>query len=141
MARLDSHTRAAWKSALQSSQAPWIVCGIDTTAPSLAQRLEGMPGLIDWRVHGQVSALMNRQEMASETFCLIPDPSRPRTSFLVYNYGKSIDPKIFLQQLRALKLQEVQLAESTFPEDFLQKVKQHFKKEGIRSTKLEPEQK
>ncbi len=139
MARLDQQKRREWKAALSSTKSPWVVCGIDHSEENASARLEGMPGLIDWAVHGQVSALLQHKDLASGECCLIPgDPSLGRPNFLFYPARPSSGAQALLEKVRKLGIAELALAESTFPEDFLSKLKQTLKKEGIRFTKLEP---
>jgi hypothetical protein len=137
---MEAEIKNAWKQALWDCPGPWIACGIRSSENGNAETVEGMAGLIDWYVHGQVSQLAISDSLPSGGFGLIPgDPSRARPSMLLYRYGNSADPKLFFQRVTDLRVRELHIAESTFPEDFLAKVKQTFKKEGIKIFKLEPD--
>ncbi len=139
MARLDPAKRSEWKNALTSVTAPWIAIGIDHSSPSMAARLEGIVGLADWALHGQVSRLLLEKKITDGESCIVPGNSMlSRPSFLFFPVRGSGSANSFLEKMQKLQVTEVALAESTFPEDFLAKVKQTFKKEGIRFTSLEP---
>lgn len=141
MARLDPAQRARWKEALRKPSPAWVGCGLDSAVPELSARLEGMPGLIDWAAHGQVSGLLARGLLAVDECCLIPgDPALQRPSFLFLHHSSKSDPKEFAERAKKLGLSEIRLAETTFPEDFLAKLKQTLKKDGIRCMRLEPEE-
>ena len=139
MARLEAAKRNEWKKALAAATAPWIAIGLDHSETSLAARLEGLPGLADWALHGQVSRLLLREKIGAGEACLVPgDASLARPSFLFVPSREPGSASRFLEQVKRLNVKEIALAESTFGEDFLAKVKQTFKKEGIRFTTLEP---
>jgi len=137
MARLSTETRNAWKAALQNCKAPWIIFGVNSNGESLAEKLEGMAGLVDWHVHGQVSQALIRGRVSEGEFCLIPG-AEGRPSFLLYLFETTPDVKTMLTKIRALKVRSLCLAESTFPEDFSTRVKQTLSKEGISCITLEP---
>jgi len=138
MARLDPATRQKWKSALSGAGGGWVACGLDTSGSPAAQ-LEGVAGLIDWIVHGQVSRLLLRGQLARGECCVIAgDPARSRPSFLLFpEGGRSGSAAALAERAKSLGIKEITLAENTFSEDFLAKVKQTFKKEGIHCGKLE----
>jgi hypothetical protein len=138
MANLDPAVKKSWKASLRANDSPWIAFGISSAGGLLAEKLNGMAGLIDWYLHGQVSALLTRGRVAPGEFCLIPSVNG-KTSFLMYFYEASPDVKTFLARIRPLNARSLSLAESTFPGDFSSKVKQTLTKEGIRCKKLEPE--
>lgn len=138
MAYLDSAEKDSWKAALRSNGSPWIAFGLNGQTLSRAERLGGMAGLIDWHLHGQVSKLLAGERLNAEEFCLLPGPAAKSTSFLLYQHGENPSASAFVNRLRQLNISEICLAESTFPGDFLGKLKQTLKKEGIRCTKLEP---
>jgi len=138
MAILDADQKKSWKSSLKNCDSPWIAFGLPSGGSSLAEKMNGMPGLIDWHLHGQVSNLLAQGLLPSGEFCLIPNTSGQK-HFLLYHYELTPDAKGFFAKLKKLKVTELCLAESTFPEDFLAKVKQTLTKEGIRCTKLEPD--
>lgn len=137
MASLDPIKKLAWKNALARTKAPWVICGIKSRTPA---PLDGMAGLVDWMVHGQVSQRLLLGHLASGEVCIVPgDPQKQRPSFLLYPVDGSAGASLLAEKARKLQISELALAESTFPEDFLAKVKQTLKKEGIRYQKLEPE--
>jgi hypothetical protein len=99
--------------------------------------MEGMTGLIDWALHGQVSRLVKRGILGQGESALLPgDPGRKRPSFLFVPTGENASALV--KKIVQLSLRDITVAESTFPEDFLSKLKQTLQKEGIRCTKLEP---
>lgn len=138
MARLDPYKKQEWKAALAANKAAWVACGLDLGGDGGAA-FEGMAGLIDWTLHGQVSALAIRRQIADGECCLVPgDASRGRPNYLFFPIRAATGAQGFIEKARKLNITDIAIAESTFPEDFLGKVKQTFKKEGIRFTKLEP---
>jgi len=137
MARLTAEIRSSWKAALRDCRAPWVIFGVNAEGKSLAEKLNGMAGLIDWLVHGQISRALIRGRVGANEFCLIPG-AESRPSFLLYHFDTSPDAKSFLAKIRALNVKSLCLAESTFPEDFSTRVKQTLSKEGISCITLEP---
>lgn len=137
MASLDQSTKKAWKAALSSNPAPWVICGIRNDQTGSVAKLDGIPGLIDWIVHGQVSRRLQQGQLGPKDCCLVPGaPERKLPHFLFF--PTTITSQAFAEKVKHLKISELALAETTFPEDFLPKVKQTLKKEGIRCVKLEP---
>jgi hypothetical protein len=137
MAALEAKVKSAWKQSLQSCSSPWIAIGISNEGlPSF--RLNGMAGLADWHLHGQVSSLLARGRLSAGEFCLIPG-SNGQPNFLIYHFAGAPESKPLLGRLRALKVKELSFAASTFPGDFSSKLKQTLDKEGIRCTTLEPD--
>lgn len=139
MANLEAAAKKEITAALAEVKTPWVFFGIDASRASLAERMEGVAGLIDWSVHGQVSQLLSAARFPADSFCVIPgDPSCQRESFLAFQYGgPGADVKTAAEHLRKLGIKDVTVAESTFPEDFSRKLKQTLVKEGSRWTKLE----
>lgn len=131
MGRLSADQKTRWKNDLGSCAAPWVVCGIDFALPP-AERLLGMAGLIDWHLHGQVSKLLVDGELRAGDFCLVPGAGK--TFLFCQLAGKSAP---LVQRLRLLHADEIAVATSTFPEDFLRDLKENLKKEGIRWSQLE----
>lgn len=139
MASLSAEQRNRWKETLWSASADWVVCGMDLDRASHIG-IDGVAGLIDWIVHGQVSQLLIESRMHAGECCLLPgDPQKKRPSFLLVPWDRTTSPQALAECTRKLRIREFAVAESTFPEDFLAKVKQTFTKEGIRWKKLEPE--
>jgi len=134
--KLDRETQAAWKKALRAEEAPLVAFGLDSGVPLLSERVSGVAGLIDWRLHGQVSKLLARGALAPEEFCLVPTGAGAQ-NFLLYHYGPSPDAKAFAAHAKKLKTDRLAIAGSTFPKDFLLKLEQHLKKEGISFSHLE----
>ncbi len=138
MASLEPAKKQLWKAAISSTKAPWVACGF--TIPEISTAPDGILGLIDWLVHGQVSQLFIQGRLAAGECCLLPGHSGSnRPGFLLVPVAAPSGVQLLAEKTRKLKINELALAETTFPEDFLAKVKQTFKKEGIRWTKLEPE--
>lgn len=138
MARLSPEQRKAWLERASRVAEPWLVGGLDSRVDSLAERVGGMAGILDWLVHGQVSRLLKREALGAEEFCLVPGP-QGRPNVLLYQYGGSPDAKLLSSKMKGLGVQNICLAETTFPKDFLAKLKQNLGREGISCTKLEPE--
>lgn len=138
MAILDPDQKKSWKSSLKDCESPWIAFGLPANGTSIAEKMNGMPGIIDWHLHGQVSKLLSQGLLSNGELCLIPNTSGQK-NFLLYHYEPTPDAKAFFAKLKKLQVTELCLAESTFPGDFLAKVKQTLTKEGIRCTKLEPD--
>jgi hypothetical protein len=136
---MDPSTKAQWKAALNGQTGGFIGCALDSSLP-VSVRFEGMAGLIDWQLHGQISSLLARKELPPGKACLLPgDSGLSRPSVVVLHTEPASEPKAFAAQIKKLGIEEIALAESTFPEDFLGKLKQTLKKEGVRCTKVEPE--
>lgn len=140
LARVDPEKKSAWKDALLSVRAPWVLCGLPWSRYGKATSLEGMVGLVDWMVHGQVSRLVLEEQLSEGECCLVPGaPERGLPSFLIFAFGEQPAPQKLAEKTRKLGIKDLALAESTFPEDFLSKLKQTLKKEDIRFTTLEPQ--
>ncbi|MGZ3695007.1 MAG: hypothetical protein ACXWQO_12670 [Bdellovibrionota bacterium] len=138
MANLDAAKKKEFNNSLSAAKTPWILFGIDASLASLAERMEGIAGLIDWSLHGQVSQLLARAKFPADGFCVVPgDPSCERPSFLAFQFGPHPDVKSAAERLHKLGIKDVSVAETTFPEDFCRKLKQTLTKEGSRWTKLE----
>lgn len=137
MAHLEAAQKEAWRNSLRANTSPWIAFALNAETTDHAERLNGMAGLIDWQIHGQVSNLLAQRRIGREEFCLIPGNSGRH--FLLYQHGEKPNATAFAQRVQHLRIPEICLAESTFPGDFLAKLKQTLKKEGIRCTKLEPD--
>lgn len=138
MAQLDPVLKKTLKEALASTTTPWVLCGLSRTDGGTPATLDGVVGLVDWMLHGQVSRLLQLGSLATGQTCLLAgDPQRSRPSFLLA--PPAATAASVLEKLRKLGVKEVVLAETTFPPDFKAKVKQTLKKEGIRCTPLEPE--
>jgi hypothetical protein len=137
MAALDPARKKLWKTALASVEAPWIVCGLRRTEEGAFASLDGMAGLIDWMAHGQVSRLLRRGDLGPRDSAVLPgDPVRRRSSVLLFPVESGASA--LAKKISQLQVKDLALAESTFPEDFLTKLKQTLLKEGIRCTTLEP---
>ena len=139
MANLDTPKRESLKAALRACSSPWVAFALNSETANRDERMNGMAGLIDWHLHGQVSSLLAGNRIGKNEFCLIPATTAGSTSFLLYQHGEKPSVSELTDRLQQLKIGEICLAESTFPGDFLSKLKQTLKKEGIRCTKLEPD--
>jgi hypothetical protein len=139
LAHLDPARKRELNEKLSAVTAPWVLFGIDAARASLAERMDGLAGLIDWNLHGQVSQLLAKNLFPADGFCVIPgDPSCGRPSFLAFQYGAtSPDVKFAAERIRKLGIKELSVAELTFPGDFSAKLKQTLMKEGCSWTKLE----
>lgn len=138
MASLDPARKKTLKAALLAETAPWILCALTCHEKGIYESLDGLIGLIDWTLHGQVSRLLKESSVGRDDICLFPgDLTRKRPSFILA--PSTTTAAIVLETLRDLGVKELAIAESTFPADFRAKLKQTLKKEGIRCTTLEPE--
>ena len=137
MANLEADQKKILKEALLSVSSSWIVCGIRRETEIDYSCLDGIPGLLDWESHGQVSKLMRDGKIPFSETCLVPgDPQKKRPSYLLFPLSQGSN--VLLEKIRHLQIREFCLAESTFPHDFLAKLKQNLKKEGIQFISLEP---
>jgi hypothetical protein len=134
--KLEPTIRAAWVNALESESATWILFGADASIPLFSDRMAGMAGLIDWRLHGQLSGRV--ADLAADSFSLFP-LHKGAQNFLLFHYGAAPNAKAVAEQLDKLGVKEVAAAETTFPKDFLPKLKQTLEKGGVRYRRLEPE--
>ncbi|RZA08643.1 MAG: hypothetical protein EOP11_04275 [Proteobacteria bacterium] len=135
--QLEHDQKHRYQAALKAEEAPWIAFGLDASVELISDRLSGMAGLIDWALHGQVGKLLGAESAKAFEFALLPAPSGHQ-SFLLYQYGREPDAKAFAAQLKKLGVEELVLAASTFPRDFLAKLEQNLKKDGIPTRHLEP---
>lgn len=140
MASLDIQTKNLWLDTLSEKKGEWVLFGINSQITPLCDRMNGMAGLIDWYIHGQVSRLISKNSMSGD-FCLFPTETNEKPNFLLYHYTGSPDAKKVLEKLKSLNIKQVLMAKSTFPEDFYKKLKQNLDKDGIQWTKLEPDPK
>ncbi len=120
MGRLSPEQKNRWKQDLANCATPWIVSGIDFSLPA-PERLHGMTGLFDWHLHGQVSRLLAGGSRADWQFCLVPSAGK---NFLFYRLGGNSAPLV--QRLRAMHAEEIAVASSTFPGDFLRDLKENL---------------
>ena len=140
MAQLNPATRSSWKKALSEISSGYVAVGLNSDLLTPPQHSEGMIGLIDWLLHGQVSRLLAKNKLLPGENILVPgNPDLQRPSFLFLYFDGNTEAKKTVNILKKLEISDLHLAESTFPEDFLGKMKQNFKKEGIRCIKVEPE--
>lgn len=138
MAQLTASQKQELKEAIAQVKTPWVLFGVDASAEALSGRIGGLAGLIDWRVHGQVSRLLAKNLFPGDGFCVIPgDPGRGCPSFLAFQFGAEPEVKFAAERIRKLGIRELTVAESTFPEDFSRKLKQTLTKEGNSWFKLE----
>ena len=132
MAKLEAEQKKSLLAEIEQDRTAWMLFGIDAGVSSPAESLEGVPGLLDWMVHGQVSRLVAQGRLNAGEFCLIAgDPARGRPNLLAYRYHSTAELKPLVDRLRKLQVKEISLADATFPEDFSHKLKQTLKKEGI----------
>lgn len=136
MASLEAAKKKSWKAALEATESPWIVCGLTYGGEGPFSTVDGMTGLIDWMVHGQVSRLLKRGSLGPKDSAVLPgDPVRRRPSVLLFPVEAGA--AALAKKIHQLNVKDLALAESTFPEDFRAKLKQTLGKEGIRCTTLE----
>ena len=140
MAILEQERKRALTDALTKLRFGWVAIGISIPEENKASALDGITGLVDWAVHGQVSRLLLLKRLSTNECCLLPgDVALGRPSFLFFPVDAPSGPQKFAEKIFKLGIKEIVIAESTFPGDFLAKLKQTLKKEGVSSTKLEPE--
>lgn len=135
MAILSLDEKDSLKKQLLSLGDSWIVIGLQKQK-NLAATMDGLAGLADWILHGQVSKQLQKMHLSNGDLLWVPGLGIS-TNFLFIFLDDSFEPKEVFKKLRAIKMNKVVVAENTFPEDFLGKLKQNLKKEEVTFTSLE----
>ena len=135
MAILSLDEKDSLKKQLLSLGDSWIVIGLQKQK-NLAATMDGLAGLADWILHGQVSKQLQKMHLSNGDLLWVPGIGIS-TNFLFIFLDDSFEPKEVFKKLRAIKMNKVVVAENTFPEDFLGKLKQNLKKEEVTFTSLE----
>ncbi len=135
MASLSPTEKIALKKKLLSMGDSWIVIGLQKQK-SLASTIDGIAGLADWILHGQVSKQLQKMQLSNGDLFWVPGAGIP-TNFLFIYLDDTFESKEVFKKLRSIQMNNVVVAESTFPEDFLGKLKQNLKKEEVTFTSLE----
>lgn len=92
MASLELGAKTQWFEQIAQHKGKWIVFGLNSSTTPNSERMNGMAGLIDWFVHGQVSKMVSKNQLYGE-FCLIPSENREKPNFLLYHYPGSPELK------------------------------------------------
>ena len=125
--------RSTLKKQMKENAEKLFVFCLSASHNTLSSNFQGVAGFLDWYLHGQVSNLMLKEKVDSNEFCLIPG----KPSFLFLYKDKNLDSRKLATKVHSLNISEIVLCESTFPEDFLAKVKENLTKQNIRWIKLE----
>lgn len=121
MARLDRETIMAFEDKLQNNTCPWMLATYSLPDGSQPKTISGVLGFIDWRLHGRLARLLQRNLIRSGEAILFPNENRlNQASLLVFpENGKPVQEKKVVNCLSGLGVQEICLIESTFnPEKF-----------------------
>jgi hypothetical protein len=135
MSALSPQEKESWKKKLLAFPNRWIFIALKKqNSPSAT--LNGIPGIADWILHGQVSTQLQKNLLSNGDLLWIPGKGVSANFLFVYLDG-SFESKEVFKKLNGIELKEMVIAENTFPEDFLVKLKQNLKKEEITFTCLE----
>ncbi len=135
MSALSVIEKENWKKKLLDFPNRWIFIALKRDK-SPSATLNGLPGIADWILHGQVSTQLQKNLLSNGDLLWIPGKG-VTTNFLFFYLDDSFESKEVFKKLKGIDLNEVVIAETTFPEDFLVKLKQNLKKEEISFTCLE----
>lgn len=133
MAKLDESCIENLRTAIHRCNKPWILAAycIDSEKSSPAL-LEGTIGFFDWRLHGQISRLVKRNQMQPGSLTLVPSQRHlGKASLLVYAAGKQDDVEKIASALKKLNATQLCVAEETLPNGLMAKLKKSLAKAGI----------
>ncbi len=136
MANLSCAEITVIKSSLDAIAEPWILAAYDLkNSPT-----EDLIGVLDWRLHGILSQLVEKKSLPENQVAYIPSKTKLGVaSLLLFSFRTSAKSSTALvDNLKSLHVESVCLFESTFPQDFLPNLKQTLSKAGIRWTMFEP---
>jgi hypothetical protein len=124
---------------LDDCQSPWLLAAYQESS-NPARSLQGILGVIDWRLHGLLSDLIKKQRLEMDELAIIPGQARlGKASLLVHYCGLDLHKsEKIVDSLKKLHCQEICLVETSFPADFLRKLKQNLSKAGIKCLSLDP---
>jgi|SRR3989344_6842777 len=141
MAKLDDLSIKNLKNSLNNCSSKIILsCYQKTDGEGLAKSLEGTLGYLDWCLDGQISKLLKCEGMKSGELTLISGKNKlgKQSSLLIYTAKKSdIDAQRIAKALRGLQVENLSIAQSTFPKDSLGSLEKALKKEQIEWQSLE----
>jgi hypothetical protein len=127
--------KEAIKQKILSHSDQWILLGISKKSKNW-ETMNGVVGVADWLLHGQVSKQLERSNLKSGELMWISTPGN-RSNFLFYYFEDQPESKEFFKKLAGIEIKNLVIAETSFPEDFCTKLKQYFKKENIPFSSLE----
>jgi hypothetical protein len=127
--------KEALKQKILSHSDQWILLGI-AKKNSNWETINGVVGIADWLLHGQVSKQLERSDLQSGELLWISTTGN-KSNFLFFYFEEQPETKEFLKKLAGIEIKKLVIAESSFPEDFCNKLKQYFKKENIPFSILE----
>lgn len=132
MASFDEAQYLEILSELDSCTQPWILAAY-TEKEHPALSLEGVLGVMDWRLHGLLSNLIKRSTFTNGEVAMIPASKKlGAASLLVFHCGKSqANSAKVVDCLKKLKAKQVSIAATSFPTDFLKNLEQTLNKAGI----------
>ena len=134
---LDPKSKSGLKEAIVKNEKPWILIGLPEKLENL-QKVRGTVGIVDWHVHGQVSELLKRNYLTNGYAIIAGDPNKQRASIFIVRTGESLQLPALIDKIKKLAISSLCIAESTFPKDILEKLKQNLSKASIDFSKLEP---
>ena len=115
---------------------PWLLIGYQKTE-SIAESMQGFLGIVDWRLHGQVSSLIKDDKIKPNELAMVPSNAQLGKASLLLFYVSQKNPKNLLEHLLKLKVNDVCIVQNSFPEDFLENLQQNLSKAGIKWNMLE----
>ena len=134
MATLSGSELKQLSESVDSCKATWILAGYRRRPQGpLSATLQGALGFFDWRLHGQVSQLVQKGQPRKGGIAMIPSRGRlGQSSLLVYGLNGAPDTVEIVKALRNLRAERLSLAGSTWPEGTADKLQKALNKAGIK---------
>lgn len=121
---------------IDQCSSPWLLIGYQKTE-SVAESMQGFLGIVDWRLHGQVSALVKDNKIQPNELAMVPSNTQLGKASLLLFYVSQKNPKNLLEHLLKLKVSDLCIVQNSFPEDFFEVLQQNLSKAGIKWNTLE----
>lgn len=133
------------KNSMRNVEFPWVLgryCKKKTEP--LVRSIQDSLGLMDWCLNGEISRAALRGQMKENTLALFANfPNKKKSSFLLYCSSEQLDKnpqhalKTLITSLQKLKVKNLHLLESSWPEAFLEELKNSLSIAGIEFSSLE----
>lgn len=143
MAILGTSAVQELRTRLNGCSAPWLLAGYQLSAGEPpAKSLQGTLGFLDWRLHGRLARLVREARLPPGEIAMLSNRGRlgQATLLVAHLKGDKSDLTSIETALKGLQAQDICVAASSFPEDFVSKLEAVFTKAGIRWTTLEATQ-
>lgn len=138
MASLSPSDSAKRKQLLDQVGDALLLVGMNYKTVRNGEKLASWLGLIDWRLHGLVSDMLRRKELAPGSLCLFAGKNKAGSrSILVYPYEGKPSARAVMDCLGKMRRGSLTVIPETFPQDFWQVLEETFRKEGIQWSELQ----